>query len=29
VLQLFVAHKQPFYPFGEVFECGHCAVAFA
>jgi hypothetical protein len=27
VRELFVAQKQPFYPFGEVFECGHCAVA--
>ncbi|MEY2874681.1 MAG: hypothetical protein RLZZ373_2052 [Pseudomonadota bacterium] len=26
-LQLFVAQQQPVYPFGEVFECGHCAVA--
>jgi hypothetical protein len=22
-----VAQQQPVYPFGEVFECGHCAVA--
>ena len=27
-LQFLVAQQQPLYPFGEVFECGHCAVAY-
>ena len=28
-LELFVAKDQPFYPVGEVFECGHCAAVLS